>query len=1086
MPSQRTVLITGCSDGGLGSYLALAFHQAGWRVFASGRNLSKLSKATAAGIETVQLDTLSDDSIAGAVAAVKKSTGGHLDALVNNAGAAHSMPLMDLDISKARELFDLNVFSLISVTRAFLPLLLNSSYERGALVVNNTSIASQTRGALPFEGAYSASKAAAGSLTEVMRLELQPFGIRVINLVTGGVRTNLFSNAPSVELPPESLFNVAKEAVEKAMWAGSGANMDRLSVDNRQTKPSIAPRMESPHEHQQNLLLSRIITNVEKLNEAVVAMNKSLQEINIQNMNVELVAQMFKNYQSNVLFHLEATDNLKDPANPEFQEISCGLFPLTVFTEFTLCFNGRRRLDPSIHDHIGLFFYQAIERVIHRRSSNGSLCDRRHQDKRAIVIDNGSSAVRAGWSFEQQPRIIIPPIMAKYRDRKLGKTFSFAGNDCYADTTAKGHIRNAFEVGTGIVSNWDVMEHVLDHLFIKLGMNGVEGGIDMPIVMTEAIANLPYSRKSMTEIIFECYRAPGLVYGIDSLFSYRHNQGNTGLVVSSSYSATHVIPVYNLKPMLGQAIRLNWGGCHAAEYLLKLVKLKYPGFPGKLNLSQAEEMVRDFCYVSKDYATEVAGYLDWSGLEDRERIIQYPYTEEVIVQKTEEELARIAERKKESGRRLQEQAAKMRLERLLKKEQELEYYRDVQRRLVDQNKKETRRILDDAEVKDETQLERIIKDLERSIKKARQKDLGGEQEEEEQEAPDFSLLDVPDDQLDEAGLKQKKLQRLMKSNHDARARAKAEKEAEKARKAEEERIDLERRTNDLEGWVEKKRQLRLEKLAQIKDRDRLKADLGNRKSLASQMRMKSLANLASDNPASGRKRRRGGDDDDFGADDADWGVYRSVAIGANKGDSDDEEEEEDLDAAVRSLEQDLLEYDADFTYENTLEAQKDWTKSLLHAFRYGPRPHDPASPAETHRIHLNVERIRVPEVIFQPHAIAGIDQAGLVEIAGDVLNQRLTGLGVDRDLFLRDVFLTGGNTLFPNFDQRLRNELTALLPAGAPLRLRRAGDSLLDAWKGAAGWVGTPQWREAVVTRDEYLEKGSEYFKEHNMGNAFG
>ncbi|PQK10938.1 hypothetical protein BB8028_0002g12560 [Beauveria bassiana] len=63
--------------------------------------------------------------------------------------------------------------------------------------------------------------------------------------------------------------------------------------------------MESPHEHQQNLLLSRIINNVEKLNEA---------DINIQNMNVELVAQMFKNYQSNVLFHLEATDNLKPPS----------------------------------------------------------------------------------------------------------------------------------------------------------------------------------------------------------------------------------------------------------------------------------------------------------------------------------------------------------------------------------------------------------------------------------------------------------------------------------------------------------------------------------------------------------------------------------------------------------------------------------------------------------------------------------------------------------------------------------------------------------------------------------------------------
>ncbi|KIV86806.1 hypothetical protein PV11_02394 [Exophiala sideris] len=71
--------------------------------------------------------------------------------------------------------------------------------------------------------------------------------------------------------------------------------------------------MESPHEQQQSLLLSRIITNIEKLNEAVSMMNKNLQEVNVQNMNVELVAQMFKNYQSNVLFHLEATENLKDP-----------------------------------------------------------------------------------------------------------------------------------------------------------------------------------------------------------------------------------------------------------------------------------------------------------------------------------------------------------------------------------------------------------------------------------------------------------------------------------------------------------------------------------------------------------------------------------------------------------------------------------------------------------------------------------------------------------------------------------------------------------------------------------------------------
>jgi actin-related protein 5 len=590
----------------------------------------------------------------------------------------------------------------------------------------------------------------------------------------------------------------------------------------------------------------------------------------------------------------------------------------------------------------------------------------------------------------------------------------------------------------------------------------------------------------MSEMIFECYGAPSVVYGIDSLFSYRHNKGKTGLVVSSSHSSTHLIPVYDSKAMLSQSIRLNWGGWHAAEYLLKLIRLKYyTGFPGKLNSSQAENMVRDFCYVSPDYDQEISNFMEWTGLEDRERIVQYPYTEEVIVQKTEEELARVAERKKESGRRLQEQAAKMRLERLMKKEQELEYYKDVQRRLVDQNKKETKRILDEAELKDEAALERVVRELEKTIKKARTKDLGGEQEE-EQEAPDFSLLDVPDDQLDEAGIKQKRQQRLMKSNHDARARAKSEKEAEKARVAEEARLDEERRVNDLEGWLEEKRQTRLAKLAQIKDRDRLKADLGNRKSLASQIRMKNIANLASDTPAGAgsRKRRRGGDDDDFGADDADWGVYRSVAMGANKGDSDDDEEgEEDLESTVRALEADLLTYDKDFSYDQTLEAQKDWSKSLLHAFRHGPRPFDAGSPAETHRLHLNVERIRVPEVLFQPTAIAGVDQAGIVEIAGDILTQRLPlllpslGSGASTDDFLKDVFLTGGNTLFQNFDERLRRGLTPLLPAGAPRVIRRAQDAVLDAWRGAAGWAGTAEAKRARVTREEWLEKGGEYIK---------
>lgn len=235
------------------------------------------------------------------------------------------------------------------------------------------------------------------------------------------------------------------------------------------------------------------------------------------------------------------------------------------------------------------------------------------------------------------------------------------------------------------------------------------------------------------------------------------------------------------------------------------------------------------------------------------------------------------------------------------------------------------------------------------------------------------------------------------------------------------------------------------------------------------MRMKTLANLAADGP---KKRRRGGDDDNFGADDADWGVYRTVATG---GDQSEDEEEEDFNTSLKTIEAQLIEYDPDFTAEHTLEAQSDWTKSLVHAFLRGPWPFDPESQREAYQIHLNVERIRVPEVVFQP-SIAGIDQAGIVEIAADILNQRFSA-DEDRARLLKDVFLTGGNSLFQGFDERLRSELRAVLPIDAKLSVRRAADPVLDAWKGAAQWASGSQLAASSISRQEYQEKGSEYLK---------
>lgn len=353
-------------------------------------------------------------------------------------------------------------------------------------------------------------------------------------------------------------------------------------------------------------------------------------------------------------------------------------------------------------------------------------------------------------------------------------------------------------------------------------------------------------------------------------------------------------------------------------------------------------------------------------------------------------------------------------------------------------------------------------------------------EEENESPPSFPLLDIPDDQLDEEGKKVKRHQKLMKSNHDARQRAKAEKEAEKQRVLDEARRDLESRERDLDSWLEGRRKARESLLAKIKDRQRLKTELSDRKSLASQMRMKSIANLASDSPPAKKRRRgagaAGGDDDNFGANDDDWSVYRSIGTGgANE---EEEDEEEELAKELKSIESQLLQHDPNFSELNTHDAQSDWTNSLIHAFLRGTRPFEPEDQAEAHRIHLNVERVRVPEVLFEP-AMAGLDQAGVVEIAANILLDRLPPR--DSDRALRDVFLTGGTCMFRGFDDRLRDDLTSLLPAGSPLRVRAAADPVLDAWRGAANW----EWKDKAVTREEYKEMGVDYIKEHRLGNAF-
>ncbi|KAK6197112.1 hypothetical protein LQW54_010907 [Pestalotiopsis sp. IQ-011] len=136
----KTVLITGCSEGGLGAAMAKVLHDQGYHVFATLRDTSKTGPlASLERVEVLELEVTSKESITRCVEHVRQGTGGTLDMLVNNAARSSVMPLLDVDIDDAKEMFDVNFWSILAVTQAFAPLIVQAK----GVLVNHSSVASK-------------------------------------------------------------------------------------------------------------------------------------------------------------------------------------------------------------------------------------------------------------------------------------------------------------------------------------------------------------------------------------------------------------------------------------------------------------------------------------------------------------------------------------------------------------------------------------------------------------------------------------------------------------------------------------------------------------------------------------------------------------------------------------------------------------------------------------------------------------------------------------------------------------------------------------------------------------------------------
>jgi len=186
--ANQVVLITGCSTG-IGRALANELKDRGHRPFATARRLDSIADLTERGIETLQLDVQDPASIVEAVRSVR-ARAGRIDVLVNNAGQNVFGPLLEVPLEHVRTTFDVNVLGLLAVSQAVFPIM---AEQRSGLLVNVGSVVGICP--TPFAGGYCASKSAVHMLSEVIRMEVQPFGIGVVVVQPGGVKSSITDGA---------------------------------------------------------------------------------------------------------------------------------------------------------------------------------------------------------------------------------------------------------------------------------------------------------------------------------------------------------------------------------------------------------------------------------------------------------------------------------------------------------------------------------------------------------------------------------------------------------------------------------------------------------------------------------------------------------------------------------------------------------------------------------------------------------------------------------------------------------------------------------------------------------------------------